>query len=895
MKKTRLTSFLLLVLTLLSSIFILSSCGGNDHTHNYSIAWVKDGSYHWQACSGCEDIRNKAEHDWNSGVVTLPPTNTSEGERTYTCNTCGHTRVESIPILGVHEHTFSESWSSNETHHWHAATCEHSSEKKDNGEHNWSSGVVTTEPTTASTGVKIFTCQLCGKTKTEDVPKIEEGHAHVYNQKNTNKKYISSVATCTEKATYFYSCTCGLKGTETFEYGEASGHQYSSAWSYNDTNHWHAATCKHSSEKKDNSGHDWDSGVVTTEPTTTSKGVKTFTCEICNNTKTEDIPTLEEVHSHVYNQRNTDDAYLNSEATCTAKATYFYSCSCGLKGTETFEYGSLAAHTFTLYISNGNATCTKDGTKTSTCEVCKTAIDEIVDIGSAKGHTYSSEWLSDDTHHWHSSTCGHTSETSSKETHHWDAGVVTKQPTETIEGEKTYTCDVCKKTKVDNIGKLDHIHTYDSKYTFDDNYHWYAATCVHTSEVKAKVAHRWNVGVITSEATVYDEGVKLYTCQDCEHIKEESIAKIFSFTVVFYDADNKIISKNNYELNTVSSQIVIPAIQVEDGFQFEAWINIYDSKNIADIDFSKADVNTVYQFKPIFVEIHEIVFVDYKGDQLGETLIVKDGEKITASNLPSIPNRNGYTSKWDEQIITTKITETKVFTPIYEIVTFKVTFLDSKHGNEIVTSSVEYGSFAIFPECDLYQLRDKLYRFTGWKDSENDTFIENVDGNRLTNVYRNLTVYAVYEDSIEQPVLAIHIDGTTVTMSLCMPDGLSLYSINFSISVTTQKGICSINSASIIDTTSLNANVCKGDTKLHLDKAEWVTYNNKTKILDFVWGCGLGHAFNIDSNLISISLGLNNGAQMSDVVFTLETSSIVYGKDANISNAQRTSLVLWFY
>lgn len=901
--KKRLSIILQLMLTLLCSSFILASCGGNAHAHNYSNEWSKDGSYHWQACLGCEKTRNKAEHDWNSGVVTLQPTNTSEGVRTYTCNTCGHTKVEGIPILGIHEHTFSESWSSNETHHWHAATCEHSSEKKDNGEHNWNSGVVTTEPTTTSMGLKTFTCQLCGKTKTEDVPKLEEGHTHVYNQQNINEKYISSVATCTEKAKYFYSCTCGLKGTETFEYGEETGHQYSSAWSYNDTNHWHAATCEHFSEKKDNGEHNWNDGVVTTEPTTTSKGVKTFTCETCNKTKTEDIPKLEEVHSHVYNQQNTDDAYLNSEATCTAKATYFYSCSCGLKGIETFEYGSLSAHTFTLYVSNGNATCTKDGTKTATCDVCQIATDEVADVGSAKGHSYSDEWTSDNTHHWHASTCGHTSETSGKETHHWNAGVVTKQPTETIEGEKTYTCDVCKKNKVDNIGKLDHIHTYDSKYIFDDNYHWYAATCEHASEVKDKESHRWNVGVVTSEATVYDEGVKLYTCQDCEHTKEEAIARIPSFTVIFYDSYNRIISQNNYELKTPSNQVVIPTIKAEEGFRFEAWINIYDSKNIADIDFSKADINTVYQFKPSFVRIHEVIFIDYKGDQLGERLIVKDGEKIAASNLPTITERIGYTGEWDEQIITTKITESKVFTPIYEIVTFKVTFLDLKDGNEIVTRVVEYGSFAIIPECDLYRFDTKLYGFTGWKSSATDTFIDNVSGNKIIDVYNDLTVYAVYEEKIEQPVLAVHIDIKSktmalVTMSLCMPEWSSLYSINVSIGWKTEEGLCEVTDASVANVTSLNKGNCgEENCTVFADKVDWLVYNNKAKTIDFIWNCGNGHSFNTSTDVISLTFGVDDGAQITESIFSmLDNSNVVYGENgANINDLNKSNITIWFY
>lgn len=38
--------------------------------------------------------------------------------------------------------------------------------------------------------------------------------------------------------------------------------------------------------------HTWDSGVVTTEPTAEKEGVKTYTCKVCNETKTETIPRL---------------------------------------------------------------------------------------------------------------------------------------------------------------------------------------------------------------------------------------------------------------------------------------------------------------------------------------------------------------------------------------------------------------------------------------------------------------------------------------------------------------------------------------------------------------------------------------------------------------------------
>ena len=52
-------------------------------------------------------------------------------------------------------------------------------------------------------------------TATEDV-----SHVHEYLVKNVSSEYLATPATCTEEAKYYYSCSCGEKGTETFESGE---------------------------------------------------------------------------------------------------------------------------------------------------------------------------------------------------------------------------------------------------------------------------------------------------------------------------------------------------------------------------------------------------------------------------------------------------------------------------------------------------------------------------------------------------------------------------------------------------------------------------------------------------------------------------------------------------
>ena len=289
MKKTKFLAIIFLFSLVMPCVLFISSCHFFVHVHDYSNGWISDESYHWQKCSGCEEIYNQEEHCWDEGIITLHPTQTSEGEITFTCDVCEYSKVEKISKNDTHEHSFSDIWSSNETHHWHEADCEHKSETKNYSMHNWNSGIITSEPTDVAQGIKIFTCQTCEKTKIEYIPKLENTHTHIYNQKNIDLEYIASEATCTEKALYFYSCSCGDKGSEMFEYGNSIGHEYSTFWSYDEEYHWHSAICIHADENKDKAEHDWNEGVVTLKPTTENKGETTFTCDTCGKTRVEEI------------------------------------------------------------------------------------------------------------------------------------------------------------------------------------------------------------------------------------------------------------------------------------------------------------------------------------------------------------------------------------------------------------------------------------------------------------------------------------------------------------------------------------------------------------------------------------------------------------------------------
>ena len=96
-----------------------------------------------------------------------------------------------------------------------------------------------------------------------------------------------------------------------------------------------------------------------------------------------------EIHSHTFDKQVATEEYLAVSASCKGRAKYYYSCSCGKKGTTTFEFGDIPDHSFTHYVSDGNATCIKDGTKTAHCDYdgCE-EIDTVIDTNSKLNHNY---------------------------------------------------------------------------------------------------------------------------------------------------------------------------------------------------------------------------------------------------------------------------------------------------------------------------------------------------------------------------------------------------------------------------------------------------------------------------------------------------------------------------
>ena len=156
--------------------------------------------------------------------------------------------------------------------------------------------------------------------------------------------------------------------------------------------------------------HTWDNGTVTTEPTETTPGVRTFTCAVCSQTKTEVIPATG-THTFVFTK--------NIAPSCTEAGYDLYTCrDCG--ATEKRNSKPALGHKWDSGTVTTEPTETDPGTMTYTCTVCGQTKTEV--IPATGPHT-----------------------------HVWGEGTVTVAPTETTPGVRTYTCTVCGQTRTEII------------------------------------------------------------------------------------------------------------------------------------------------------------------------------------------------------------------------------------------------------------------------------------------------------------------------------------------------------------------------------------------------------------------------------------------------------------
>lgn len=405
-------------------------------------------------------------HSWDSGVVTKQPTCTEAGTKTYTCTSCGKTKTTEIAATG-HQHT--------EIRNKKEATCKEEGytgdtyctdcgAKVSSGQaiakidHTWDNGKVTTEATCEHTGVRTYTCTVCGETKEEETPKTE----HTYDEGTVTKK-----PTCTETGIKTYTCTvCGATKTEEIA---ATGHQHTEVRNEKE------ATCTETGYTGDtyctDCGTKLSSGEVISKkahdyevkdrqkPTCTTDGYVLSVCKACGDEKQEVLPATGHQHTEIRNKK---------EATCKAEGYTgdMYCKDCGEKLSDGKTIAKTTEHTWDAGKVTKAATCTEKGVKTYTCTVCgATKTEEI----AATGHQHT------EVRNKVEATC--TKEGYSGDVYCTDCGTklssgteIAKKAHEYEERERNeanckrngyilFVCKVCGDEKREVLPKTDHQHT----------------------------------------------------------------------------------------------------------------------------------------------------------------------------------------------------------------------------------------------------------------------------------------------------------------------------------------------------------------------------------------------------------------------------------------------------
>ena len=193
--------------------------------------------------------------------------------------------------------------------------------------------------------------------------------------------------------------------------------------------------------------HDWDDGTVTTAPTETTPGVRTFTCRGCDQTRTETIPAT---GAHDYRFTKTVDP------TCTDGGYDLYTCS-GCGATERRNLTDAAGHKWDGGTVTTAPTETTPGVRTRTCTVCGQTRTETIPATGAHDYRFTKTFAPTCTDGGYDlytcSGCGATERRNLTDAagHKWDNGTVTTAPTETTPGVRTYTCTVCSQTRTEAI------------------------------------------------------------------------------------------------------------------------------------------------------------------------------------------------------------------------------------------------------------------------------------------------------------------------------------------------------------------------------------------------------------------------------------------------------------
>lgn len=465
-------------------------------------AWISDGEgSHTRTCirPGCKynetsdgpATETKQCTKDNATEVVTAPTCTEKGYTTYTCKDCGYSWVDEDSYTDPTGHTYEDKRKA------------------------VSATYLRTEQSCTEDLTYWYRCDNCnesaktGATYTEETVEnfywvSKEASSHSFTKKTVTDDYRKSVATCTARAVYYYSCSAcdisseGTDGEKTFLYGSVLGHDWietesadylaSPADCVNDATYYkHCSRCTDVSSKtwtkeESKTGHDFDHDddkdvgdegdagyTAAVEATCTQAGVVAhYTCQVCGKYYEDADATTELTKITVKANGHVWQSVGYKEATCEeAGHTSHKECTvCEEKDSKFAEYEA-TGHNFTgdyVYHDNGyhSKLCVNDGCEASGLEKVKysettdEATDETVIAGAEKCEiTGDYTHVAEDDKHYHSQSCvcGNTKKTECTE----ENDPVVTAPTCTEDGYTTHECSVCEEKWItDIVDALEH-------------------------------------------------------------------------------------------------------------------------------------------------------------------------------------------------------------------------------------------------------------------------------------------------------------------------------------------------------------------------------------------------------------------------------------------------------
>lgn len=400
-------------------------CGYRDNAsvihalgHSYSTEWTVDveptcetdgsQSHHCIRCGDKADVTpiSAIGHKFGEWNVTTPATCTEEGVETRVCeNDNSHKETRAISAKGhvevVDEAVAPTCTATGLTEGKHCSACGVTLVKQQvvDALGHTEEVVPGKDATCTETGLTEGTkCSVCGVTLVEQKVIPALGHKE--------EVVPGKDATCTETGlTEGTKCSvCGVTLVKQTEI-PANGHTY--VWKHTETQHWQVCSvCGHTTDAVNHNeitwdeesatpptcttggekmgecvcgeiiietteplGHSWDEGQVTTPATCSTKGVKTFTCSVCNGTKTEEVALNPNNHEY-------DEGQITTPATCSTKGVKTFTCKCGATRTEEVDYDSNNHDEKNIESIPGKAaTCTATGlTEGKKCTACGTVV-----------------------------------------------------------------------------------------------------------------------------------------------------------------------------------------------------------------------------------------------------------------------------------------------------------------------------------------------------------------------------------------------------------------------------------------------------------------------------------------------------------------------------------------